>query len=190
MVPGRKFSSTMSAVSTSRRATARPSSILRLMPTERLLRERMVHQREWPSCLSRPQSRMGSPPGASTLVTSAPKSPIRVPTYGPASSCPNSMRRRPASGPRRPSGESSASAIRGGSPVRVGARCQRTVLWTLEPERAAVCISYASYLSGQRTRRPRRAQHPWSNERLPRSGSRSRRPPRPARPASASAAPV
>src|SRR4051812_10021807 len=59
----------------------------------------MDHHREWSLWRRRPQSRIGSPDGgASTLTTSAPKSPRRVPTYGPASSWPNSTTRRPVSG--------------------------------------------------------------------------------------------
>src|SRR4051812_27496248 len=77
-----------------------PSSSRRLSVTERLLRARIDHQSEWSLWRRRPQSRIASPPGgASILTTSAPKSPRSVPTYGPASSWPNSTTRRPRSGP-------------------------------------------------------------------------------------------
>src|SRR4051794_11248157 len=77
-----------------------PSSSRRLSVTERLLRARIDHHSEWPLWRRRPQSRIASPPGgASIFTTSAPKSPSSVPTYGPASSWPNSITRRPSSGP-------------------------------------------------------------------------------------------
>src|SRR4051812_14635802 len=77
-----------------------PSSSRRLSVTERLLRARIDHQSEWSLWRRRPQSRIASPPGgASILTTSAPKSPSSVPTNGPARSWPNSIARRPVSGP-------------------------------------------------------------------------------------------
>src|SRR4051794_14766472 len=99
----------MSADSHRRIAIAWPSDSRRLSVTERLLRARMDHHSEWSLWRSRPQSRIASPaPGASILTTSTPKSPSSVPTNGPASSWPNSIARRPVSGP-----EASASvAIR------------------------------------------------------------------------------
>src|ERR1700754_4740786 len=100
IVPGRKFSTMMSASWARRRPTAWPSSVRRLSVTERLLRARIDHQSEWSLWRRRPQSRIASPfGGASIFTTSAPKSPSRVPTYGPASSWPNSITRRPWSGP-------------------------------------------------------------------------------------------
>src|SRR3954469_247465 len=100
IVPGRKFSSTTSADSHRRIAIAWPSAARRLSVTERLLRARIDHHSEWSLWRRRPQSRIASPePGASILTTSAPKSPSSVPTYGPASSWPNSIARSPVSGP-------------------------------------------------------------------------------------------
>src|SRR3954468_3344722 len=90
----------MSADSHSRIAIAWPSDSRRLSVTERLFRARIDHQSEWSLWRSRPQSRIASPaPGASIFTTSAPKSPSSVPTNGPASSWPNSIARRPVSGP-------------------------------------------------------------------------------------------
>src|SRR3954447_17604827 len=90
----------MSADSHRRIAIAWPSDSRRLSVTERLLRARMDHHSEWSLWRSRPQSRIASPaPGASILTTSTPKSPSSVPTNGPASSWPNSIARRPVSGP-------------------------------------------------------------------------------------------
>src|SRR6185295_3541171 len=100
IVPGRKFSSTTSADSHRRSAIAWPSDSRRLSVTERLLRARIDHHSEWSLWRRRPQSRIASPPGgASIFTTSAPKSPSSVPTYGPASSWPNSITRRSCSGP-------------------------------------------------------------------------------------------
>src|SRR3954469_22052649 len=115
IVPGRKFSSTTSADSHRRIAIAWPSASRRLSVTERLLRARIDHHSEWSLWRRRPQSRIASPdPGASIFTTSAPKSPSSVPTYGPASSWPNSITRRPVSGPsgsRRCDWEPSPSLI-------------------------------------------------------------------------------
>src|ERR1700754_3473197 len=100
IVPGRKFSTMMSASWARRRPTAWPSSVRRLSVTERLLRARIDHHSEWSLWRSRPQSRIASPfGGASIFTTSAPKSPSRVPTYGADSSWPNSMTRGPWRGP-------------------------------------------------------------------------------------------
>src|SRR6185295_7825265 len=113
IVPGRKFSSTTSAPSQRRIATRWPSASRRFSVTDRLLRARIDHHSEWSLWRRRPQSRIASPRGgASIFTTSAPKSPSSVPTYGPASSCPNSTTRRPWSGP-------SASAARSPSPSLV-----------------------------------------------------------------------
>src|SRR3954469_10922681 len=100
IVPGRKFSRTTSADSHRRIAIAWPAGSRRLSVTERLLRARIDHHSEWSLWRRRPQSRIASPaPGASIFTTSAPKSPSSVPTYGPASSWPNSIARSPVSGP-------------------------------------------------------------------------------------------
>src|SRR4051812_49708105 len=65
------------------------------------------HQSEWSLWRWRPHSRSASPfGGASTLMTSAPKSASSVPTYGPAMSWPNSTARRPVSGPSESEGVS------------------------------------------------------------------------------------
>src|SRR4051794_22584042 len=77
-----------------------PSDSRRLSVTERLLRARIDHHSEWSLWRRRPQSRIASPfGGASIFTTSAPKSPSSVPTYGPASSWPNSITRSSVSGP-------------------------------------------------------------------------------------------
>src|SRR4051794_8919282 len=90
----------MSADSHRRIAIAWPAGSRRLSVTERLLRARIDHHSEWSLWRRRPQSRIASPaPGASIFTTSAPKSPSSVPTYGPASSWPNSIARSPVSGP-------------------------------------------------------------------------------------------
>src|SRR3954465_8605296 len=100
IVPGRKFSTTTSAVAHSSRARRWQSSVRRLSATERLPRAITDHHSEWPLCLCWPHSRSASPfGGASTLMTSAPKSASSVPTYGPAMSWPNSTTRRPDNGP-------------------------------------------------------------------------------------------
>jgi hypothetical protein len=98
-VPGRKFSTTTSALSIRARATSRPSGARRSRVTELLLRPITGHQGEWPLGLVRPHWRIGSPAlGSSSLMTSAPKSPSTWPQNGPAISEPISMTRRPFSG--------------------------------------------------------------------------------------------
>src|SRR4051794_41524637 len=78
------------------------------------------HQSEWPLWRWRPHSRSASPfGGASTLMTSAPKSASSVPTYGPAMSWPNSTTRRPVSGPSESEGVSvTPDSYPGGSAVQ------------------------------------------------------------------------
>src|SRR4051794_33407120 len=101
----------MSADSHRRIAIAWPAGSRRLSVTERLLRARIDHHSEWSLWRRRPQSRIASPePGASIFTMSAPKSPSSVPTYGPASSWPNSIARSPVSGP-------SPSAVAGCEPL-------------------------------------------------------------------------
>src|SRR4051794_35899819 len=78
------------------------------------------HQSEWSLWRWRPHSRSASPfGGASTLMTSAPKSASSVPTYGPAMSWPNSTTRRPVSGPSESEGVSvTPDSYPGGSAVQ------------------------------------------------------------------------
>ena len=73
-----------------------PSALRRSSAIERLLRLCTCHHTEVPS-FTRRQLRSGSPaPGASILMTSAPKSPSVLPAKGPAISCPISMTLSPA----------------------------------------------------------------------------------------------
>src|SRR3954471_7822049 len=112
IVPGRKFSTTTSAVAHSSSARRWQSSVRRLSATERLPRAITDHQSEWPLCLCWPHSRSASPfGGASTLMTSAPKSASSVPTNGPAMSWPNSTTRRPWSGPSASPSRSSGALV-------------------------------------------------------------------------------
>jgi hypothetical protein len=114
-VPGRKFSTTTSAVSISLRTSACPSGRRRSQVTDFLLRATTGHHSDLPCGFSRPHSRMGSPlAGSSTFTTSAPKSPSNWPQNGPASNCPNSTTRRSSSG--RP--------VIGGRPTWWSARCR------------------------------------------------------------------
>ena len=101
IVPGRKFSSTMSAVARELGGDlAGPRGSRRLSATERLLRARIDHHRRAVVVAQAAPvaHRVAGRRGASTLITSAPKSPSSVPVNGPASSCPNSIARRPVSG--------------------------------------------------------------------------------------------
>src|SRR6187402_820320 len=98
-VPGRKFSISTSARAISRLAMSWPSLLRRSSAIERLLRDCTCHQTEVPS-LTRRQLRSGSPvPGASILITSAPKSPSVLPANGPAINWPISTTFRPSSAP-------------------------------------------------------------------------------------------
>ncbi len=70
--PGRKFSTTMSADFSNWRTRSRPASVFKSREMHFLLRPKLLHQSDVPSFISR-QLRIGSPPGGSTLMTSAPK---------------------------------------------------------------------------------------------------------------------
>src|SRR5258708_4555347 len=73
IVPGRRFSTTTSAVPTSLRKTSLPFSVLRSSAIERLLRLRRMNADPSPS-ISGADWRTWSPPsGCSTLMTSAPR---------------------------------------------------------------------------------------------------------------------
>ena len=95
IVPGLKFSISMSALPINLRTKAWPSGMRKLAETDFLLRATTSHctfSAPWP------QTRIGSPaPGGSTLMTSAPMSPSNWPQKGPASSCPSSTTRNPLS---------------------------------------------------------------------------------------------
>src|SRR5262249_46615584 len=54
-----------------------------------------------PSLVGGTQRRVSSPPGLSTLITSAPRSPSSIVQYGPARTREKSATSRPASGPGR-----------------------------------------------------------------------------------------
>src|SRR6478752_2364224 len=121
-VPARKFSTMMSDFATSCRKSSWPSSSRRFRVTERLLRPTTGHHSDVPSV--RPHCRIGSPaPGASTLMTSAPWSAISVPAKGPASSCPASITRTPASGP----------VVMGRSYIRYGLRMSEVQIVEVSP---------------------------------------------------------
>ena len=118
-LPGRRFSTRTSAVATRRRMASRPASVLRSSTMERLPRPRSFHQNATPSSGSiQPIRLVPSPPGASTLTTSAPKSARYRAQPGPAMTVDMSTTRRSASGIGRPSPASvpcaaSASSLTG-----------------------------------------------------------------------------
>src|SRR5271170_894899 len=95
MTPGRKFSTTTSAVATSRRAASHPpgdfrSSTMLFLPAF-----------NWPKLVLAPSRNGGrvrimSPSGASILITSAPRSASIRPQCGPAIVVVKSATRRPA----------------------------------------------------------------------------------------------
>ena len=95
-VPGRKFSTKISASKAKLRAIACPSGRRKSRQIDSLLRDCACHQTEVPSCNMR-HFRKGSPsPGASTLMISAPKSANVLAAKGPAINCPNSNTLIPA----------------------------------------------------------------------------------------------
>ena len=97
--PGRKFSTSTSAPSSSRSIASSPSSVLRSRTTARLLRPTTFHMNDSPSCGSRqPMPRVPSPLGDSTLMTSAPKSARERAQPGPATTVAQSITRRAAGG--------------------------------------------------------------------------------------------
>src|SRR5215472_4369427 len=99
MVPGRRFSTTTSAVRASRRNTSLPAAALRSRTTDRLLRLSRTNGELSPPT-NGPAKRTWSPPsGCSILITSAPRSASCMPQNGPAMKLPTSRTRTPASGP-------------------------------------------------------------------------------------------
>ena len=97
IVPVRKFSITTSAVLINSLKSSWPFSVLKFKVMQRLLRLVILNQRPTPSFMS-PVLRSTSPRGCSTLMTSAPKSPICMPMVGPAMTVEASITRRPLSG--------------------------------------------------------------------------------------------
>ena len=94
MRPGRKFSSMTSRWPISSSAAAWPSGVSMSSTTLFLLR---LNVRKKP--MPRPGSlRVLSPPGGSTLITSAPRSARIIPQVGPMTMCVNSTTRMPCSG--------------------------------------------------------------------------------------------
>src|SRR5688572_3300656 len=115
IVPGRKFSATMSAEALSRLMSAWPSGSRRLHVIDFLLRDSTSHQYDSPARAGVPRRRRSSPrPGCSTLMTSAPNSPSSVQQKGAATKVARSSTVRPASAegvmeshavPRRPASQ-------------------------------------------------------------------------------------
>ena len=83
MTPGRKFSTRISVLMASARTRALPSTVFRSIVMARLFR-RIVAAYKETSCECLPMLRNGSPAGASTLMTSAPKSANSRAQAGPA----------------------------------------------------------------------------------------------------------
>ncbi len=90
---------TTSACLVRMRSRSRPAASRRLRVTHFLLRATLFHISPIPSRCA-PHCRSGSPPsGCSTLITSAPCSPIQVAISGPAARVAASITRRPARAP-------------------------------------------------------------------------------------------
>ena len=83
MTPGRKFSTSTSASTTSLRSSSAPSGLPKFSVTVRLLRAMTFHHNPCPSRFQ-PWVRAGSPLGCSTLMTSAPRSPSSIAVMGAA----------------------------------------------------------------------------------------------------------
>src|SRR5690606_12783053 len=97
MVPGRKFSSTMSALSARRRAACAPAALRRSSPMLFLLRLNMGKK----PAPAPSRWRVRSPSTGSILITSAPRSASTSPQVGPMTIWVNSTTRSPVSGRRR-----------------------------------------------------------------------------------------
>src|SRR5262245_44877289 len=95
--PGRKFSTSTSARSSSRDSTALPSSLRRSRTTERLLRLKLAKYQESPLTTS-PWPRTVSPCAVSILTTSAPMSARSMVENGPDSTRVRSITRMPVRG--------------------------------------------------------------------------------------------
>src|SRR6201987_2839480 len=100
MTPGRNPSSTTSAVSASPRICCLPASLVRSTVTDFLPR---LFGKKYVANGGRPGRtavicRAASPPGASTLIPSAPRSASTCPASGPATFWVKSSTRNPSSG--------------------------------------------------------------------------------------------
>src|SRR5207253_38660 len=76
--------------------------------------------------------RVLSPPGGSTLMTSAPRSARIMPQVGPITICVNSTTRTPASGKE----ECSVFMVRSRAESRIGNRCRKCLGQAGAPQRA------------------------------------------------------
>ena len=99
ITPGLKFSIRTSAVATKRCSTDLPTSFERSRTMERLLRFNAANWGSSPFRETRMGPRCMSPPGASTLTTSAPWSPRIDAAIGPEYTVVISMTRTPDSDP-------------------------------------------------------------------------------------------
>src|SRR3954465_8555063 len=100
IVPGRRVSTTMSALLTSLRKTSLPFPDLRSSASDRLLRFRRTNGEDSPPSRKGPLARVRSPPsGVSPLTTSAPRSASCMAQKGAAMKLPTSTTRMPSSGP-------------------------------------------------------------------------------------------
>src|SRR5258705_9183621 len=102
MVPGRKFSTTTSRRRARSRKTSRPSSVRRSRQRLRLLRLTWAWAKDSGGSVpgrNGGRRRATSPPGSSTLITSAPRSARTQPHMGPATVVVASTTRSPARGP-------------------------------------------------------------------------------------------
>ena len=102
MTPGLKFSIRTSAEATKRCSKDLPASFERSMTMERLLRFNAANWASSPFRETRMGPRCMSPPGASTLTTSAPWSPRIDAAIGPEYTFVISMTRTPDSDPVMP----------------------------------------------------------------------------------------
>ena len=93
--PGRKFSVNTSAVLTSRRANSKPARCFRLMAMPSLPRF-ILAKYTLLSFTIGPMWRASSPPGGSTLITLAPRSPKIIVQNGPANTLVKSMTVKPS----------------------------------------------------------------------------------------------
>ena len=142
--PGRKFSTSTSARSSSLASTALPSSLRRSNTTERLLRLTLAKYQERPFITS-PWPRTVSPCGVSILMTSAPRSASSMLENGPDSTRVRSTTRMPVRGwTFMEPGLSSSRSCGGRSRLRHRHSSERRrpplpLLWP-EPARPSACV--------------------------------------------------
>src|ERR1700733_9457724 len=153
-VDGLRFMISTSACRVSDRSRSRPASSRRLRVTHFLLRATLFHISPIPSRCA-PHGRSGSPPlGCSTLMTSAPCSPIQVAISGPAARVAASITRNPARAPSVTANSLGGGTSWGGQPGALGGGRRVRRRGACLPGYAPVFILRVTRLAGLQSKVP------------------------------------